>query len=506
LAGIAALVAIGWWSAGMQFRRTDAWASPGPVAAVHSTWANDCNACHTDFKPIRDDALLISGEARSIADEKCQKCHPVAHKDDPLGPFGHHALNTSIAEFGCATCHHEHRGTSQSLVRAADNTCMTCHARNDLGKFAAGTPAIADIKPVTQFSASGHPYFRSLGDPELGPAAPTPYPRQLKFARFSHHLHMTPGMAQDGDHQAVWTLGQIAEADRPRYAKKGQALSEPVQLDCGSCHQSESEGHEQTKTDGSADEVSAANSSGAYMLPVTYDNQCRACHALTFEPCGEAAGGSAPRETSKSCDTVPHRLSAAKLAEELEKYWQDRYFKDHPTELNRLLPLPGSRQEPGSQSASDWVEEHCRQSASHLNRVCSKCHQFSDENSHQRPVSADAMVDAIIPRVAPVEIPEKLLAHAQFNHLAHRAVECISCHQDAYPTKASGDKLEEPADSEPKQSSLMIANRDKCLECHSPRQENGAAPRGGARFDCAECHRYHDRDEATSEISGSRPR
>ena len=97
LAGVAALVAIGWWGVGMQFRRADAWASPGPVAAVHATWANDCNACHTDFKPIRDDALLISSEARSIADEKCQKCHPVAHKDDPLGPFGHHALNTSIA-------------------------------------------------------------------------------------------------------------------------------------------------------------------------------------------------------------------------------------------------------------------------------------------------------------------------------------------------------------------------------------------------------------------------
>ena len=182
---------------------------------------------------------------------------------------------------------------SQSLVRTADNNCTTCHARNDLAKFVAGTPAIADIKPVTQFAASGHPYFRSLGDPELGPAAPKSYPRQLKFARFSHHLHMMPGMAQDGDHQAVWTLGQIAEADRPRYAKKGQALSEPVQLDCGSCHQSESAGRERTKIDGLADEVLAANSSGAYMLPVTYENQCRACHSLTIEPCGDIDGRTA---------------------------------------------------------------------------------------------------------------------------------------------------------------------------------------------------------------------
>ena len=244
----------------------------------------------------------------------------------------------------------------------------------------------------------------------------------------------------------------------------------------------------------------------AYMLPVTYENQCRACHSLTFEPCGNIDAGTVDHATSKPCDTVSHRLTAAKLAEELEKYWQDRYLKDHPTELKRLLPLPGSPQELVNQDASDWVKEQCRQSASHLNRVCSKCHQFTNEIAHQRPVSADAMIDAIIPRVAPVEIPQKRLAHAQFNHAAHRAVECIACHQDAYPAKASGDKLEKPADAEPKQSSLMIANRDKCLECHSPRQENAEASKGGARFDCAECHRYHNRDDDLRQPNSSHSR
>ena len=250
LAGIAAIAAIGWWGAGMHFHKADAWVSPGPVAAVHATWANDCNACHTDYQAIRDDALLTSSAARSAADQKCQKCHPVAHQNDPLGPFGHHALTGNDFQLGCTTCHHEHRGTSQSLVRTADSNCTMCHARDDLAKLAKGPPAVADLKLVTQFSATGHPYFRSLGDPELGPASPKPVPRKLKFAQFSHHLHMTPGMAQDGDHQAVWTLGQIAEADRPRYARTGQSLSEPVQLDCGSCHQSESRGIERSKIEG----------------------------------------------------------------------------------------------------------------------------------------------------------------------------------------------------------------------------------------------------------------
>jgi hypothetical protein len=498
LAGIAAIVAIGWWGAGMRFHRADAWVSPGSVAAVHATWANDCNACHTDFQAIRGDALLTSSAARLAADQKCQKCHLVAHQNDPLGPFGHHALTGNDFQLGCTTCHHEHRGASQSLARTADGNCTMCHARDDLVKLAKGTPAIADLKLVTQFSATGHPFFRSLGDPEIGPASPKQVPRKLKFAQFSHHLHMMPGMARDGDHQAVWTLGQIAETDRGRYARKGQALSEPVQLDCGSCHQLENRGAERTKIGESPDAALAGGASGAYMLPVVYENQCRACHPLTIEPCANLEDGADAKNAAKPCDTVPHRLGAARLAEEVEKYWQDRYFKDHPTLQQRLLPLPGSSQDTVNQDAGDWVREHSRQSATHLNRVCSKCHQPDDgearEPQRQRPASADELIDAIIPRVAPVEIPQKLLAHARFDHAAHRAVDCAACHQDAYPAKTAGDKL---TDAEPKESSLMIANRDKCLECHSPRQEDATSSRGGARFDCAECHRYHNRDAAT---------
>ena len=116
---------------------------------------------------------------------------------------------------------------------------------------------------------------------------------------------------------------------------------------------------------------------------------------------------------------------------------------------------------------------------------------------------------------------------------------CVDCHQDAYPAKDAGvahpeskapgtvpvfaesadfgelSRTEQnrglspsptPANPEPKESPLMIANRDKCLECHSPRQENLATPLGGARFDCAECHRYHSRDTATFEMPNSKPR
>jgi hypothetical protein len=33
---------------------------------------------------------------------------------------------------------------------------------------------------------------------------------------------------------------------------------------------------------------------------------------------------------------------------------------------------------------------------------------------------------------------------------------------------------------------------DVCAQCHSPA--------GGARFDCAECHRYHDRSQHLEKV------
>lgn len=518
LAGIAALVVAGWWGAGMCFRRADVWASPGALSAVHATWTNDCKVCHTDFQAIRDDALLASSDSRSIADNKCQCCHVVAIKDDPLGPFGHHALNKPLYDIGCATCHHEHRGSSQLLARTSDDTCTMCHARSDLAHLATQPPAIANLKPVSQFAAEGqHPYFRSLGDPESG--APKPVPRRLKFARFSHHLHMTPGMAQDSKHVPVLTLGQLNEADRPRYKKAGQTDSSFVELDCSSCHQLQSSGFQLTKLDGLPAAVLPANSSGAYMLPITYENQCQACHGLTVEPCAGVPGGDTPEIKGKPCETVPHRLSAAQLTEKVAEYWAHRYFKINPKAQDRLLPPLGRSSDPESVAAKDWIKLRFEQSASHLKKVCSECHQW--EPSHGNHAETANFAAGIIPQVAPVEISQKFLTHARFDHLAHRAVDCRSCHQDAYPEQGSGGKaadhsaeqtsesaaasLDEAYNPEPKESTLMIANRDKCLECHSPRNESGATAIGGARFDCAECHRYHNHDNLTSNTPACLP-
>jgi hypothetical protein len=518
LAAIAAVGAFVWWGAGLRFSRAEAWASPGPVAAVHSTWENDCEQCHTDFHAIRSDAFAATSDARRLADAKCQNCHQVSHNADPLGRFGHHALVADLSQIGCATCHQEHRGVLQSLVRTSDNNCTICHGRSDLAQstrpLAAESPLarsqIADIKVVTQFSAAGHPYFRSLGDPELGAKSPRLVARHLKFAKFSHHVHMMPGMALDPEHQPIWTLEQIPESDRSRYAMHGQRLSDPVRLTCASCHQADARGFGTVKIDGLPAAALPADSSGAYMLPIAFENQCRACHALTIEPVTDPN----PRDQGAA---IPHRLSADELLQEVRRYWGDKYLKSHPLDSQAASPVPGSQIPADDLRAIDFVRNGSRISAAHLNRECGLCHELIERKSDVLRPAADALVDAVIPQVAPVDIPQKFLLHARFNHSAHRAVDCKHCHQECYPdgdaTIEAGQPSSQPEllaalrprdeqiDSEPPRSALMIVNRDTCLECHGPRRETAAGAIAGARYDCVECHQFHSREDAVWQSS-----
>jgi hypothetical protein len=449
LAIAAALLAIGWWGAGIVARRADAWASPGPVAAVHAKWANDCEKCHTRFEAIRSDAALASSDARSTADQKCQLCHRVAlDHADPLGRFGHHALPDDVAQnLSCATCHHEHQGAAARLTRASDRDCTICHNREDLVKLVV-TPAdhadalsFGDLKRVTQFSADGHPDFRSLQKPAE---------RKLKFGAKSHQFHMS------------LTVGQLNAASRQKYGQ-GKSPSDAVKLGCSDCHQSDNR------------PSAASEPAGALMAPVMFEQHCQQCHPLTIGP--------------GAADTVAHRLTAVQLAVEVRKHWEDRYLKDHPEATARALPLPSHPVESVDAAASEWIQTHSDESAAHLNRVCSECHRFAQDRSAPT-TNATPFTTAALPEVARPLVQAPLLLHAKFDHAAHRTWDCRECHVAAYPSAGS---LGLPIPDEPSSSPLAIAGRDKCLECHSPRRETATGGEGGAQFDCAECHRYHAR-------------
>ena len=440
--------------------------SRGPVAAVHATWENNCNACHIDFQPIRGETSipLISGDVHT-SNQKCRTCHegPAHH--------GHRTADGKIQELACGSCHRDHRGHAASLIRGFDNDCTQCHRHEVAGLMRLGK--------VTRFDQDHPVKFRSLKDGDPG---------KLKF---NHALHMTPGLSRAKDGKPL-TLGQIEKGYRERYEqaqpeKGDQAL---VRLDCTSCHQTESADFQATRAQ-LADVPGAvlpARSGGQYMQPITYENQCRACHPLTVE--SESKGFKL---------TVPHRLQPEEMQTFLKRaVLGDLLEKQKEPKLTEWLqkPRPGRSVAEAPQALQTLVAERVKEASKLLwlgQHTCGECHHYE----------ADPKQPVIPARVVPTEVPALWLKHARFDHRAHRAVNCRECHEQAYTSTQSSDVL--LSGGKTPDNEVAVADIKKCQECHSPvRQERGITM-GGARFDCAECHRYHQGDDWLQGL-GSRAR
>jgi hypothetical protein len=79
--------------------------------------------------------------------------------------------------------------------------------------------------------------------------------------------------------------------------------------------------------------------------------------------------------------------------------------------------------------------------------------------------------------------------HAKFDHVSHRAVDCLGCHAGADPGSAELNAI--VVEKEP----LLLPGRDNCKQCHSPERTDKGVALGGARHDCTECHTYHNGDK-----------
>ena len=75
-----------------------------------------------------------------------------------------------------------------------------------------------------------------------------------------------------------------------------------------------------------------------------------------------------------------------------------------------------------------------------------------------------------VPEIVPTAIPSRWLPHARFDHGAHRPVACVECHKAATSTETKD---------------VLLPTVATCRECHQHKV--------GARTDCVECHRYHDK-------------
>jgi predicted CXXCH cytochrome family protein len=411
--------------------------SPGRVAAVHAAWEHSCNDCHQ------------AGHDIHVRDN-CKNCHG--------GPY--HYKDQSDAANRCADCHDEHRGRDASLVRPGDAVCTRCH--RDLEAVKPGSAARYH-NSITAF-ARDHPLeARSvrLFDPD-----------QHRTLKFSHAVHLSEGMARDPKAMRLFRLGDIADKTaQPRYQalQKKEGPNAEVKLECQACHRLDAAdfGFPAGALAGLPEAALLPHrAAGGNPLPITYDAQCKACHPLTFDDKEPPA---------------PHRVQPAALQEQFERLYAGRLFQDQLPLQKLNIRRDGRLDRPedlGLREARAAVRDT---TAAALGKVlsqgpnaCAKCHLFD------RPTP---------PAPAPVRTlraHDVWYKHARFTHLAHRSFECKKCHAGAYPEAT--DASQPPAELE----TALVPEVTKCQECHGPDRPINGQPTAGARFDCVECHRYHN--------------
>ena len=427
------LGAVGWWATGLAWTRAtpnrltplgSARASHGPLAHVHARWEGRCDACHVPFTAIDGTAWSpLPASDPHAADAKCLECHRDA------GPHSDREIATEVRS--CASCHRDHRGRDVSLSAVPDADCTRCHA--DLNGHRTGGKTGADVRAgITAFTAKAHPEFSAVGEGKRAPGT----------IRFDHAVHLAPGMNPAEKGRPLKRVGELATGDRERYRKAGQKDDAPVRLDCADCHR--------------------PDASGAYMAATTYEGDCRACHALDFDP-------------SRPWATVRHGLQPEELRGELRRMVSERYLSERPEPARRVRarPMPGrggGADDAEVRKAREAVDAGVAAAEAFLfdGRRCGECHRVKDD-AGKRPA-----------RIDPAGLVAVRMPRARFDHAAHRAVaDCASCHAKAAVSRSAQD--------------VLLPGRDSCVECHAPARVSGERLIGGAGWSCTECHGYHRR-------------
>jgi hypothetical protein len=465
LSVLALLTAVTWGAADL------VWPQPmrgshthGVIAGPHTPWANDCEACHRPLHSASNTSLFAA--SARWQDFSCERCH--------AGP-AHHAPNPDSANAGadaafhnnCGNCHHDHNGRSASLVRLADSHCTGCHAKlnhHPAAKLAypGGPPLHATVTDFTK----DHPDFRGLEQPA-----------ESRALKFSHALHMTPGLVYLPGAKGALTLAEISRLSSHEYTKLYADRANAhglIELNCASCHRLDAGAGSKSfdalnaalhATGEPARSVLSARAAGAAFLPVNFDAHCRACHSdpITAPPVvigkdvviGDPAG-----------IRLPHRRAWSEMRGEAMAGYLKRMLEDR----HRLLAppaVPGGRTDAERATETRAVRAEAERLADKAmaklsaSEGCVKCHDLKNGE--------------IVPH------PNRTvwLPSARFDHTSHRATKCLDCHPGTQAAYTPGGK---PIEKE--QVKKNILGIDSCKACHSPAV--------GVRHGCTDCHSYHD--------------
>lgn len=392
--------------------------SSGPLSDAHHSLEGKCESCHEKaFVSVRDSA--------------CVACHKDAHDHaDPKKLAAARAEPTRFGRFlqgvartfgkpepgGCVDCHSEHEGAGP-MQATAQAFCSDCHA--GLSKRVAGTK-LPDAGDFGTAHPEFRPAFRSGGD-RLVRASLAAGPAEANGLKFPHDLHLD-------------RRGGVARMAQTLKGRSGFGDA----LECKDCH--------------------TPTADGTRFLPVTMEKNCQMCHSLAFDRIGGTVR------------TLRHG-DVAQMAADLRAFYRSTPA-ERPAELGGM-----ARRRPGQYAQNQVYGAYFGSAAQRAGRgdgavravfspggACGECHTVTP------PVAGRDW------SVMPVHQPARYMLHGWFDHGAHRAETCASCH--------SADRSSSAAD-------LILPGIKTCRTCHGGESASAPVPSG-----CAMCHSYHLADGA----------
>ncbi|MCY2964705.1 MAG: hypothetical protein NT069_13890 [Planctomycetota bacterium] len=497
------------WSAGLalvvfalallpMIRGTYANYAAGPVSHAHHMIENDCARCHLNWT-LWDRLTSVSTPVLTVDNKQCLSCHDGGQ---------HHARQIPAhADLSCAECHREHRG-QQQLAQIGDSQCVRCHENLNshggserfaleitsfdregrgrhpefaldrlLGRVAttnnlAGEPDLNDLRKVWKDNSAGGDSSGnavSAGgsnhkDRAQKPTTPTVDDRGLRAGKdripvdrgrihFNHAIHL----------KAEYKDGVLIQGLRDQNRQLVDWSQE-----CQKCHE--------------------PDASGRYMRPINYKQHCAQCHPLYFD------------NSNFPGETVPHEMPTTVRGFLVELY--SRKLMASSTEPSKSVDDPFSEEADGVKP-SRLPTDKVRAVREKVARViddrfppldpmipefvaarlkskggCQYCHTVNQSAN-----------DPLWPIEKP-QIPERWFQHAEFDHAAHRMVECGDCHQ-----VWKGNEGSAPVQQSNLTEDVLIPGITVCRDCHSAKPDvvrlMPNAQIHGAGTHCVECHKYH---------------
>lgn len=431
------VIAAGWIIGESSFHSHHLYTS-GPLSASHAVFGDRCALCH----------VRAASYSATVVDKNCLPCH-----DAPA----HNQRQAFIP--ACRSCHVEHQGKLR-LAATADSACSQCHG--DLKAL----DGVVRFDPHISGFDRAHPQFAALRPGQADPGT----------VNLNHYRHLQPRLAGPAGPVQM----QCYDCHRPTninepwpysVAVVQPASQEPVMVGLADAQQRKRR--------------SIEAGPGAYMTQIKYVNQCAACHTLQFDQLIQTPAPHAKPEivhafiVQKLTDYIalhPEALSIIPTDEQVQPpdtLMQPpaqqqpsgglRPLRQAPIEPQRNIVRPTGPSLPRAMNAQQWVQQRTAVAERLLwEKNCKICHIVTQGGG----VGLPTFVKAII--------PTRWFPNAEFDHQAHRMMECTGCHLKIPQSTVTAD--------------INIPGIEICRDCH--RQAGPKA--GAAEGRCFECHSYHD--------------